>query len=810
MANSISLVSMPQAPFDGQVFIDAYRIKWVYDSEIDCWTKRGTVPSLPEASEAQRGLLSAKLKTLIDSIPPAGGHFSLIADPKLSTIPFRHTTLLKTKVISSIKTDAGSTIKIIEGESEALQTDIYAGKAALFTSGLLSTKTLFITGNNETSLFIQGPDGIQAKKGDKFEIVDQTTLNKDGLIYGDIVITSDSLEITFVDGDGNEIDGDCNIIQCDTPNKPPGINIRLSDKFLNEFCVQIPGCRGGRGDRGPKGPQGADGTGDGPQGLQGEPGEDATATHVFTGVKIKDIADVFDTAVVGVELDAARGKLHVVKARVKTADNTKPADQVIATAISRDIQFTDDNFKYTILMPNGDPVGDPNATILHYPESFDPVSGAGDNKPNDFTVWNVKLNVIIDAIIAQYKNKLDEISKQYDNDIKPFIEEKDKEARLILANLADEVAKCEFQLPIEFCVGITPMKAKGGCDPEPGATDISSPETDILGSDFEEGRILKLPPMIISPRTLSSTLVPDEPPTGIPTDTINAPSGNYSQPALAGDTQGSFASAGNNQTAFGVHALRYNDGSTVLPAGTYMVKWTGGSGRVDNSAHSVGVTINYQDDSGEHSVAFTEPEEVEQYNWDAKAYENARQNLSLDKNSVSFTLTSPGSASASFELEGDNPQGTVNLEMVRAFKPDETDLGIPLSGVVVSGTVDTTGSSVGGGPVPCNQTVNCGDFNPTVQCPDCAPQIQATSISPSSVTVAVPTTVTIIGSGFVDTARVYFTGDSMASTEMPVISQTNTTLVVSVILPDPGSYDIEINMGDSVAYAPNGVVAEPP
>lgn len=795
---------IPQVPFDGQIFIDAYRIKWVYNSDSGCWSKRGSLPKFPDATEEQRGLLSPTLKRVIDSIPEAGGHFSFVVDPKLSAVPHKHTALLKSTVIETAKNDAGSSIKIFDNASDGMDANEYAGKIVLFKNGLLNNKTLFITSNDETTIYVQGPDATQSKIGDKLEIIDSTAMNKDGLIHGDIVLTSESLDITFIDGNGNEIDGDCKVIRCDNADNPPGIDIKLSDKFINEFCVQIPGCKGPKGNRGEKGPKGADGTGDGPSGEDGDAGANATVPHVFTGVKIKDITDIFDTAVVGVNLDAAKGKLHVTKARVKTADNSKPADQVIASAISRGIVFTNDDFEYEIIMPNGDPINNTNVTILHYPESFSAKESAGDNKPESFTIWNLKLKSLIDALIVNYKEKLTEIATQYDTEIKPYVESKDKEARTILAELADDVAQCEFQLPIEFCMSAEPQ---GDCGPKQETMPTPGPIGEILGGDLRDGNISELPPVVVRPRIPHDDddddddddldeREPTDPP-ATPTDLITGETGGQSE--YPGSNNDGVYRPTQPNIIYGSatsQPITYADGTPNLPAGTYIVQWVGGSGRVNDGPFNVGVTIEYTDDTGTNSVAFTEPEEVKTYNWDAKAYSESRKKLSLDKNIVSFTLTTPGSAIAKFELDGDNPTGSVKLKTMRVFTKDEKDLPIPIQQNIVRGEVEGTGS----GEPTCDQVVDCGDNNQEVNCPECPPQIQITQISPSSVVNSTPTSVVFTGSGFVDPVDLYINGSLMT-----LASQTNSMIVAIVLVATPGVYDVEINMGDSVTYAPNGI-----
>jgi len=74
---------LPAAPTNGQVFVDAERIKWIYNAENGVWDKAGTVETAPLASSAESGLMSSADKRLLDGVPAIGGGFGLIADTKL-------------------------------------------------------------------------------------------------------------------------------------------------------------------------------------------------------------------------------------------------------------------------------------------------------------------------------------------------------------------------------------------------------------------------------------------------------------------------------------------------------------------------------------------------------------------------------------------------------------------------------------------------------------------------------------------------------------------------------------------------------
>lgn len=363
---------MPENPFDGQELVDSYGVIWIYDSEFNCWRRSGSANTIPLASRATTGLLSAKDKAMLDSVAAKGGGFGIVAKP------------------------------------------------------------------------LRGPVSPN---------------NPDGVVKGDIELVSDSIDIVPIDGNGQPIDVEkCKSIGIMPDNAPkPGFNLQVSERFVKSLCFEVPGNIGPRGKRGPKGKKGLPGTGDGPQGEQGNPGKDATVAHHFSGVKVIDSDDVYDTAVVSLDLDPDRGQLSVVKSKVRVPSNDTPADQVVATPIIRELQFTGNEFTYTIIKPTDDPIGTDDVNLLHYPQGFVP---GGDVKETDVNAST--LSTFVNSIIDYYRNELVKLSDKYDEQIKAFFEEKDDAARQQLNILAEELANCEFQLPIETCMGISPEDCGGG------------------------------------------------------------------------------------------------------------------------------------------------------------------------------------------------------------------------------------------------------------------------------------------------------------------------------------------------------------
>jgi hypothetical protein len=301
-------------------------------------------------------------------------------------------------------------------------------------------------------------------------------LNPDSVLFGDIELVSDSLEIKCVFADGAEIKPSCaKVAFKETDEIPPGFDINFSKALLNTLCVEVPGGPGPVGQPGKKGERGKDGTGDGPVGLQGESGINATTRFKLTGVKIVELDDVFDTAVAKLELDQAGGKLLVTKARLNLPnDDNAAAEQVVTMQISRDIIFKD-CFDYEISVapcrPDDD-FDDPNPIIAYYPSHFDPEK-IQDRK---FQPVTRRLRDHIDDIIGYYQDKLNEVADQYDRQIDKFIKDKDAEARKQLDVIGDRLAECEHITYLEYCL------APIDCEQEDGIVEVPAnrPECEAL------------------------------------------------------------------------------------------------------------------------------------------------------------------------------------------------------------------------------------------------------------------------------------------------------------------------------------------
>jgi hypothetical protein len=62
-------------------------VRWRYDERLDVWCRIGKDDQLPLADSNTPGLLSKEDKIVLDSIPPAGGAFGLIAQPFILNSP---------------------------------------------------------------------------------------------------------------------------------------------------------------------------------------------------------------------------------------------------------------------------------------------------------------------------------------------------------------------------------------------------------------------------------------------------------------------------------------------------------------------------------------------------------------------------------------------------------------------------------------------------------------------------------------------------------------------------------------------------
>lgn len=377
--------TQPSRPFDGQIFIDPFRIKWVFDGSLKCWRRVGKITDIPTASEISNGLLSSGQKTVIDRIPSRGGGFGIIIDPKLSV---------------------------------------------------------------------------------------RTEKNPDGLLFGDIELNSESLDIDCIYADGKVIPTNCLHVpfSVEADDFPPGFDINIKEKFLNEFCVELPIIPGVKGDDGRTGDDGDPGAGDGPEGDKGLDGLDVTEFSSFDGIILEDVEDIFDRAVVDVDLDASAGKLFVLKSKIRSPSSDAPAQKVIVSPIVRSLNFTGDEFEFEIEKVSLDDL-EADSSLAFLP----------DDVIGNTEFGTVKLSEYVNGVITLYRARVDEISDEYDKEIEEFFEEIDDAARQKLDILTEELANCEFEKPIEYCLGISPAD----CSNSDGFGSLCSLSRQIFQPGFE-------------------------------------------------------------------------------------------------------------------------------------------------------------------------------------------------------------------------------------------------------------------------------------------------------------------------------------
>ena len=822
MPSIIQKANLPMAPFDGQEFIDFRRIKWKFDKEMNGWRLIGPVPEVPVATTEISGLLRAKDKLLLDTMPPKAGGFGILAQPLLSVVPLKKKALYKGKVHRASVTPSGSKIAVAsdDGTEDIFESDLFAGKMIYFTSGTLKSQYFLVFTNDGNAFYVMGDDASVAARNDKFEIYDSAAINENGVIQGPIELVSETIDITCVDGKGNPIEpGTCNVnfVLVDDPANPPGLDFKVNEKFKRQFCVVQPGAAGSRGDIGDRGPAGLDGTGDGPIGDTGPAGIDAPEIGgEFTGIKIVDLDDIYDSAVVAMELDSAAGQLHVVKAKIRTPDDSKPADQVVASAINRDLRFIDPQFGYEIIMPSSDPVGIADVEIMHYPQGFKPLATTDQNVPTTTEANVIKLSVLVNSMTKFYDNELARISKEIDEkQIKPFIELKDKEARDELNARADEVARCEWEMPIEFCLGISPENC-GPVEPKVKPFPLAA---SILGPEWSDAVAIPLPPVTVPvtpvppPTDTSTPSTPSTPgtPPGLrePTDPVPPTTTDYAfpkdvRPEYPTDYVFTKQVSRPRVTTITESATLTNvDGTnTLIPAG-YIFIYGDGAGRTAQSTWTSEVSIAYADEAGNSgTVSITDADEA-MLSFDRASF-IASQSAAQDSiTATGFVLEAAGEASLSLAIEGTDPRGSVVIYPYQVFR---NALGAPMEITQVmnrapdgsGGMAMVTGFSgdmVGETDCPAcpdcgDMTVDCGDVN----CPECSADVVAASATPDS--GAALTSITITGSGFgSSTGQVLFQKASGGSSVLGVVTSWSATQIVvnAPSLGSAGSANVTIN-----------------
>ncbi len=74
---------LPDNPYDGQLFVDSYGMRWQWDQTAHLWFQVGQDSGIPLATAEEPGLLSPSDKGLLDNTPAIGGSFGIIVSPQL-------------------------------------------------------------------------------------------------------------------------------------------------------------------------------------------------------------------------------------------------------------------------------------------------------------------------------------------------------------------------------------------------------------------------------------------------------------------------------------------------------------------------------------------------------------------------------------------------------------------------------------------------------------------------------------------------------------------------------------------------------
>jgi hypothetical protein len=298
----------------------------------------------------------------------------------------------------------------------------------------------------------------------------QSDTNPDGVISGDIKLVSDSIDISCVDESDEAINYTPTTLGCPSAigeSRLPGLQFRLSDKFLKTLIVNLPGNTGRKGDKGDKGEQGEPGFAGGPAGRPGNPGVSIDYTDNLSGTYYNDIDGVTDTAIVNLEIvdDGSGCKLVVSKSKLNVS-NAQVADKVIASPISRTVSFASASdcptgLKEFSLAKVGSDDAPVNVSLVRLPNGSDKAT-----EPVSFNP-TYTLSQYVNSIVSEYRKLLESVDEAYGKEAKEYVENIDSKARQILSSLASDLASCEFNLPaVEYCITFR------GCDqpaqpPEP-------------------------------------------------------------------------------------------------------------------------------------------------------------------------------------------------------------------------------------------------------------------------------------------------------------------------------------------------------
>lgn len=317
--------------------------------------------------------------------------------------------------------------------------------------------------------------------------------NPTGAMQGDIVLCSESLNIDCVSASGFVLGEDgcgvCDDIGFDSQGNAiliaaPGLRFSLSQIFLDTLCIEVTGPQGPRGLKGSDGDKGLDGFSDSPIGDRGLSGFSIEEAHTFTGIKVVELEEIKDEAIVHMELNGPAGILSYTKSKMNVPEDDEPADQLVVTPINRALFYpllADNPEEYLTLddwhltIPSGDSLPDDTDILLL---KVDEKVAVGDV----VEIKTVRLTELIKGVVDFYKGKLEEFDTAWLKEIKLFIEAKDAAARTILAAMAMRVAECEWQRPLHFCIGIKADE----CQPGPPAVPDTLTSRSVIIAIYDE------------------------------------------------------------------------------------------------------------------------------------------------------------------------------------------------------------------------------------------------------------------------------------------------------------------------------------
>lgn len=311
------------------------------------------------------------------------------------------------------------------------------------TSGLLSPQYKLLL---DTIAQFPGAFGI---------IVDKPTKQ---LVQGNVKFVSNSLDISCVGPSGTPLDlasgcGETINVNCgassevDRPSTLPRFVIKLNNDYLEKLCIDLPAPKGKTGKKGNTGPVGESGFSNGPKGLTGQTGPNVDQLLTLRNVLINDIPTLSNNPIVNLELiDRQRGPyLRCTKSK-STLRINECAQRLLITPILRNLAFSDE-------LTDGCKLNGMNNWIITKPVADDLSTNVFLLRLSDTledgcsTVTTVSLEEYVQALINKYEADIIEYNKVWSLKVKEHMNAIDTEARLILSELANELAMCESELP---------------------------------------------------------------------------------------------------------------------------------------------------------------------------------------------------------------------------------------------------------------------------------------------------------------------------------------------------------------------------